>query len=94
MSTQLTFAEYARRTLPEHCYLLSYWHEACEREGYESIAEAVVAIYRETGSLRRTARRLTFSRETMRRKLRALGEPMKRRGGRNNPWGRAGKGEE
>jgi len=73
--------------------LLPYWQEAAAREGYASIPEAIVGIYRETGSLQQTAERLTFSRWTIRNKLAELGEPVNGPGGPNNPYGRAGKPE-
>lgn len=71
--------------------LLEYWQEAIEREGYARIEDAIIGIYRETGSTSETARRLNFSRQTISRKLRELGEPINGPGGANNPWGRGGK---
>lgn len=76
------------------CYLQKYWQQAAAQEHFESVAQAIISIYRETGSLRQTAERLTFSRWTIRNKLLDLGEPLNAPGGNNNPYGRAGKPEE
>jgi len=84
---------FALRSTSLHLRLLSYWQQATAREGFDSIPEAIITIYRETGSLQKTAERLTFSRWTIRNKLMALGEPLNAPGGANNPYGRAGKPE-
>lgn len=73
--------------------LLPYWWAAARAEGYTCIEAAILGIYRETGSMAETARRLTFSRQCISRKLKELGEPVNGPGGANNPYGRAGKPE-
>lgn len=70
--------------------LEAYWREAVEAEGYERIEDAILGIYRETGSEAETARRLNVSRSTISNKLHDLGEPTGWRGGTNNPYGRKG----
>lgn len=85
------FFHFMLRPTSLHFRLIPYWQRAAAREGYASIAEAIVGIYRETGSLQQTADRLTFSRWTIRNKLADLGEPINAPGGPNNPYGRAGK---
>lgn len=71
--------------------LRSYWEAATRREGYARPEDAIVGIYRETGSTAETARRLTFSRQCISNHLKDLHEPTKGPGGANNPYGRAGK---
>jgi histone H3/H4 len=74
--------------------LLPYWQAAARKEGYTRIEDAIIGIYRETGSMAETARRLTFSRRCISQKLKALGEPVNGPGGANNPYGRSGKPKE
>lgn len=85
---------FMQETMQLSFYLLPCWQEAATREGYERIEEAIVGIYRETGSMAETARRLTFSRRTISYKLEQLAEPVNGPGGANNAWGRGGKPEE
>ena len=78
--------------LPELTYKLrDYWQDAAERVDAPTIEIAIVTTYRKTGSVSRSATILAFSPTTIRRKLHALREPLRKRGGKNNPWGRRGK---
>ncbi len=75
-----------------HFKLLPYWQAAAERNGYDSPKVAILGIFRETGSIAETARRLTFSRAAVRDKLLVMREPMPGRpGGQHNFWGQTGK---
>ncbi len=74
-----------------HLRLLPYWQDAATREGYDTIQEVILEIYRETGSLRQTAARMNFSLWTIRNKLIEMHAPIRKPGGPNTPYGRAGK---
>lgn len=87
-TTQLQF----HYTLPR---LRLYWRgeleQAAREHGYTSVERAMIDIYRRTNSMAKTARLLATTRQTVRRTLTQLGEPIGPPGGNNNPWGRAGK---
>lgn len=69
-------------------YHRRYLQAAAEKLGFSTIEEAIIKTYRQTGSIRKTAVLLDSSYATMQAALVKLGEPIKRRGGNNNPYGR------
>jgi hypothetical protein len=72
-------------------HLRSLWEDAAHEMGEDRIERAIVRAYREMSSLRRAAARLNFSKSALYEKLVLLKEPRRKRGGSNNPYGRAGK---
>lgn len=75
----------------QRLYYREYWAQAVARVGAASIKDAICQTYRDTGSVAKTANTLAFCETTIRNKLHTLGEPLKKPGGNNNPWGRKGK---
>lgn len=86
--SQLTFLFGAPRL---RLYLLTYWQEAAACVGCARPEAAIIHTYRRTGSIAKTAAILNFSETTIRKHLHQLREPVKPRGGNNNPYGRRGK---
>ena len=69
-------------------YHRAYLQAAAEKLGFQQVERAIVHTYRATGSIPRTAELLDSSYTTIHDALVKLGEPLKQRGGANNPYGR------
>lgn len=87
---QLPFA-FVQEPIRLRYKLIDVWSTAAASMGEAQIEQAIIRAYREANSLRLAARRLNFSKTTVREKLIALGEPRRPRGGANNPYGSGGK---
>jgi hypothetical protein len=72
-------------------HLREHWQQAAQEMQEDCVEQAILSAYRRVNSLRRAGALLNFSKSAIWEKLVLLKEPRRKRGGANNPYGRAGK---